>query len=105
MMVLKSIGVFSMGKVTGCAQALVGLIFGGFMTLLAMAGIAAGGQGGIEAAIFGVGAVVIMPIMFGIFGFIGGIITAVVYNIVLSLVGGLELEFESQGYQAAEEYE
>jgi hypothetical protein len=42
----------------------------------------------------GIMAVVVMPIMYGIIGFIGGIIMAAIYNLVAGVVGGLEFDFE-----------
>jgi hypothetical protein len=36
--------------------------------------------------------VIFLPIFYAIFGFIGGIISAAVYNLVASFTGGLEFE-------------
>lgn len=93
-MILKSVGVFSAAKVMGCLYALMGLIIGGLFSLIALAGMGAGGRNGPEALFFGAGAVIAIPIGYGILGFIGGIISAVLYNIVASVAGGLEFEFE-----------
>ena len=41
---------------------------------------------------FGMG--ILMPVIYGVMGFIGGIIGAAVYNLVASWIGGIELEVE-----------
>jgi hypothetical protein len=43
-------------------------------------------------AIVGVGAVVMLPLMYGVFGIIGGAIGAALYNLFANLVGGVELD-------------
>jgi hypothetical protein len=97
-MVVKSVGVLSVGKVAGCTYGLLGLIIGGFLTLLALAGAAVGGGGGGDAGsaalFFGVGAIIIVPIAYGIGGFIGGIIMGALYNLVASIAGGIELNLQ-----------
>jgi hypothetical protein len=100
-MVLRSVGVLSCGKVLGITYAIFGLIFGAFFALFAMAGAAMpqppqadGPNPFAVVAGLGVAAVIVVPIMYGIMGFIGGIIAALVYNLVASVVGGLELEFD-----------
>jgi len=49
----------------------------------------------------GVGVIVIvligaigLPIMYGVIGFVAGIITAVIYNLIAKFSGGLEFDFE-----------
>ncbi len=92
-MVVKSVGVLSVGKVMGCVYALFGLIGGGLFTLLSLAGLAIGGpDAGPAALLFGVGAIVILPVFYGVMGFIGGIIAAAFYNLVASIAGGIEIE-------------
>ncbi len=44
--------------------------------------------------LFGVGAVIFLPIMYGVLGAIGGALTAVMYNVVAGMVGGLSIETE-----------
>lgn len=91
------IGVLSLAKVLAVTYAFLGLFFGGLLTLFSVMGAAvgraAGGDsGGFATMLFGVGAVVILPIVYGCLGFIGGLITAPVYNLVAKVVGGIELE-------------
>jgi hypothetical protein len=45
-------------------------------------------------SIFGIGAIVIFPIMYGVLGVIGGVIMAALYNLVASITGGLEIEVQ-----------
>jgi hypothetical protein len=101
-MVLQRIGVLSCGKIMGILYAGMGLIVGAFFAIISLAGIAipqqnAAGNPMAFMLIGGVAALIFMPIMYGIMGFIGGIIMAALYNLVASLAGGLELEFRSNG--------
>lgn len=99
-MVLKRIGVLSAGKISGLMYTLIGLLIGGLFSLLSLLGLAIGGtgsSGSSDAAvglIFGVGAVIILPVFYGVMGFVGGLISAALYNLLAGAVGGLELEIE-----------
>lgn len=96
MSVVKRVGVFSVGKVMGVLYAIVGLILGGVISLSVLLGAAASGSHeGIPAAIFGAGAIVIIPLLYGSLGLIGGIIMAALYNLVASIIGGVEVEITS----------
>ena len=99
-MILKSIGVLSCGKMMGIVYAILGLVVGGFFALFSLAGVAFqqapdGNARMMPFMAFGAAAVVILSILYGIIGFIGGIILALLYNAVASVVGGLELDFQS----------
>ena len=37
---------------------------------------------------------ILMPVIYGVMGFIGGVIGAAVYNLVARWIGGIELEVE-----------
>jgi hypothetical protein len=97
-MVLKSIGVMSAAKIVGVMYAALGLVAGlMFAGLSSMFAASAGSQPdfpGWIAPIFGVGAIVIMPLVYGLCGFIGGAIGAVIYNAFAGMMGGLELRLE-----------
>jgi hypothetical protein len=97
MMVLMRVDPLSAAKVMGIVYAFMGFLFGAFMTLLGVLGNAAGAQQGPGGILFGVGAVIVLPIVYGIGGFVGGIISAAVYNFVVSMVGGIEFEFVTRG--------
>ena len=98
-MVLKKVGVLSCGKVLGILYALLGLLIGAVVSLLSIVGAAIGSANGESAEaflglLFGVAAIVAMPLLYGGMGFIGGLITAALYNLVAGFVGGLEVELE-----------
>ena len=44
--------------------------------------------------LFGVVAIVAMPLLYGGMGFISGLISAALYNLVAGFVGGLEVELQ-----------
>jgi hypothetical protein len=44
--------------------------------------------------LFGVGAVIALPIIYGLIGFLSGLLMAGLYNLVTGLIGGLEIELE-----------
>lgn len=97
-MVLKSIGVFSLAKMMAALNAVGGFIAGAFLALFGILGpgiaAAQSDAGAFIGMLFGVGAIIFLPIMYGIMGFIGGAIMAFVYNLVAGIAGGVELELE-----------
>ena len=93
--ILRKIGVFSLGKIYGVISAVMGLIFGAIITIMSLAlGSVMGNNGGAADLIFGVGSIIVMPIFYGIFGFIAGLIVASIFNVVSGVIGGLEVEVE-----------
>ena len=97
-MVITRIHPMSCAKVSGLLYAGMGLIFGAFFSIVMMSiGSAMPDDdtqmmGPFFGAIFGVGAIVMMPIFYGILGFVGGGLAAVVYNLVAGWTGGIELD-------------
>jgi hypothetical protein len=59
-----------------------------------MIGAAASGgeNAGLFGAMFGVGAIVLFPVIYGCMGFIASLIGAWLYNILAGMVGGVELD-------------
>jgi hypothetical protein len=45
---------------------------------------------------FGAGAVVVLPVVYGVLGLFVGFLTALVYNVVARVVGGVEVETEQK---------
>jgi hypothetical protein len=60
-----------------------------------MAGATAGSDSPVPAwfgGFLGVGAVIFLPVCYGLLGAIGGALTAAMYNVVAGMVGGLSVE-------------
>ena len=93
---IKQIDVLSVGKLLGCLYALIGLIAGGIMSLFALLGAVGGGGGdaAITGLVVGVGAIIFVPLFYGVIGFIGGLLGALFYNIVAGFVGGIRIDVE-----------
>ncbi len=89
-MVIKSVGALSFAKIMGTLYVILGLFLGLCFTVIALAGFGSGGSG--MGALFGIGAVIILPILYGVLGFIGTLIGASLYNLASGIVGGVELE-------------
>ena len=96
-MVLNRVGPLSAGKLMAVLYALFGLLIGALMTLMSVMG--GGGSDpatadamGALGPMMGVGAIVILPILWGIIGFIGGLIGAFLYNIAAKIGGGVDLD-------------
>jgi len=83
-------------KTSGALYALLGLIFGALFSLRSLLGTAFTGTQRSDvpgfAALFGIGAIVLFPILNGVIGFLAGLIGAWLYNIVAGVVGGIEIE-------------
>ena len=95
-MVISRIGVWSASKLYAAIMAAAGLLFGLMFAALSMFGAAAGLQedAGFMASMFGVGAVIILPIFYGVMGLVASAIGALLYNIFAGVVGGLEVDVE-----------
>ena len=95
-MIVRRFGVWSFARMYGTLMAAMGLLIGLLFACLSLVGAGFASQNsqmpaGMATA-FGVGAVVILPIMYGIFGLIGGAIGAGLYNVFASMVGGVEID-------------
>jgi hypothetical protein len=91
-MKIKRISPRSLGKMMGVAYAVVGVIFGAIMSLFAL--VATGPEQVGMGIFMGLGAVVLLPIAYGIMGIIGGYIAAWLFNFSAGKVGGIEIETE-----------
>ncbi len=93
MHIIKSVDVFSVAKIAGLLYGCLGLILAPFFLLIGLLGSAVGRNSPI-AGIFGVGFAVLMPFLYGICGFIMGMIWGLLYNLFSGWVGGVEVELE-----------
>ena len=97
-MIVKKVNVVSLAKILSLLYAAMGLFAGMVFALFALFGMAIGsaaGGGSMEplfGVLFGGGAVIVLPIFYGVMGFLAGLIGGAVFNLAAHLVGGLELE-------------
>ena len=94
MVSIKRIGPGSAFKVGLALYGLVGLIVGLFFGLVSMLGgtLAFPAQTGMFRVFFGIGAIIIWPVCYGIGGGIVAAISAAFYNLIAGWVGGLEVD-------------
>jgi hypothetical protein len=100
---IKRVAPLQTGKMMGVLYACMGLIFLPFFALAGVAGVfaqqtqQAQSPGTapaviIAAMMFGFG--IFMPVFYGVFGFIFGVISAAMYNLIARWIGGIEVEVE-----------
>lgn len=79
----------------GILYAVFGLVAGIFLfVLFIFIGTEGEGVSQIEAFVFGFGAPVVLPVMYGVFGYISGYIITWVYNAIAAKSGGIKIELE-----------
>ena len=102
-MIVRRIGVWSAAKIAGLTYAVLGLFGGLFFALLSMVGAGMAMATQYEdipawfAPMFGVGALFIFPVLYGVMGLLMGAVFAALYNLFSGFVGGLELEVVPTG--------
>ncbi len=94
MHIVKSVEIFSVAKIMAMIQACLGLIAAPFFLVIGLMGSVLGERSGPAASIFGIGFAILMPFIYGIVGFITGLIGGLLYNLFARWVGGIELELE-----------
>lgn len=101
---IRKLGVLSVAKMQGVMGLVIGLIIGvlygviiilysllGASLVKGDAALAVGGGG----VVIGIVAMIGFPILYGIIGFIGGAVAALLYNLFSNFVGGIEIEVEN----------
>ena len=101
-MTIRRFGVLSVAKMYGLITFIFGLIFGVlyglFFIIFGAAMSAAAGSrgtvGGLSSAVVGIGMMIGFPLMYGAMGFIMGAISALVYNGLAGIIGGVKFDLE-----------
>ena len=95
-MVINRVGPVSVAKVALIIYGILGLVFGGIISLFALAGSMIADQSGSRSlgALFGVGAIVILPICYAVIGSIGALIMTGIYNLAARAMGGIEVDVQ-----------
>ena len=92
-MVIRRVGPLSCAKVVGVLYLILGFVVGGMISLLSLVGLFGGGaQGGFMPALFGAAAVVLLPICYGLLGFVVTLIMTSLFNVVVGITGGVEID-------------
>jgi hypothetical protein len=104
-MTIRRFNVLSVAKIQGFLAFVIGLLIGviyGFAFMIfgaAISSLVPQGQsqavGGVGAIVIGLIIMIVVPIFYGVLGFIGGAIAGLVYNLAAGVVGGLKFELES----------
>lgn len=95
---LRKFGILSVAKMNAVLSAFMGLIIGILYAVLGTLAKSGNAQilPGIPTFLLGFGLVIVMPILYGILGFISGLIFAALYNLFAGLFGGIEMKFKVQ---------
>jgi len=111
MLTIKQIGIISFAKFLAVLYAGFGLLIGLVVSLLSLfgsvlagllassrelRGLAGGTGGSMLSLMFGIGAIIALPIFYGILGFVGGLIFGLIGNLALRISGGLELQVKTK---------
>ena len=95
--VVRSVEIVSVGKAMGVIYAGIGFVVGCIFALVSMFGglahLASDRPGmGVIGMFLGVGAVLFFPILYGILGFLMGLLMSFLYNLAARVTGGVEIE-------------
>lgn len=77
------------GIVLGTLYGILSLIVMPFFLLAALLGNKSGGAASVA---LGIGLALLMPVIYAVAGFLGGLIGAALYNLIAKWTGGLEFE-------------
>jgi hypothetical protein len=94
-MVIRRLGVWSVARIYGALSAAMGLLFGIILALVSMVGAGVAGDSEMPmwlGPVMGVGAIIILPLFYGVMGIIMGAISAALYNLFAAMVGGVSID-------------
>ena len=88
---LQHIAPLQLGIVLAALYGAISLIFVPFILIFSAIGAKTGNSSGIFAG--GMIFIIFIPVLYATMGFIGGIITAAIYNLLAKWTGGIEFTF------------
>jgi hypothetical protein len=95
MAIIKRFGVIKMASFMGLYGVAMGLIFGIIFALFSLGGIAyTEAISGIFGFMFGIWAIIFLPIFYGIMMFLVGLIFTPIINLILRIINGIDLDIE-----------
>ena len=94
--VIRRIGVVSTAKTVAIIYSMIGLIVGTVFSLIAVTGEALGspigGSSRFAETMMGIGAIIVFPILYGLLGFLFGLLSAAIYTLAARIIGGVTIE-------------
>lgn len=96
-MIVTRVSPWSVAKIAALLYGIIGLVIGAIISVLALVfgtAMAAQRDDAWIGTVFGVSAIVALPILYGIGGGIMAAFSAFVYNIAARMVGGVRIEVE-----------
>ena len=94
-MVIRRIVPLSAAKVLAMVYAILGLCIGAVISLIGFSGGFGSATPGVMGPLFGVGAIIILPLVYGAIGFIVILIMSWLYNWAARIMGGIEIQTDS----------
>jgi hypothetical protein len=98
-MVIKRVGPLSVAKIAFVLYAGIGFVIGVVVALISAAGMGAqltqNGAPAFLGPLLGVGAIVFLPIFYGVLGLVTTLIMSALFNAAAKLTGGVEIEVQS----------
>ena len=92
---LRSVGVLSSAKIFAVVQAAIGVLIGFLFLLIGVIGAALAPERQKLGMIGIVVIAVLMPVFYGVLGFVLGAVWAFVYNLAAQTIGGLVLDLQA----------
>lgn len=93
MKTIKRIDPFSLAKIQAFIFAVLSLVMVAGIGLFAF-GVTSFGGAGIKAALPFLVPIVLLPVVYGLMGFVMGYIAAWAYNLIAKVVGGIQIDLE-----------
>jgi hypothetical protein len=97
-MQLKRIGPISLARLAAGLYGAIGLFIGACFAIAAMVGMTVAHEASdaspMLGLVFGVGAIVFLPLIYGVLGALMALVVAALYNLLAGWLGGIELTLE-----------
>ncbi|MBS0630909.1 MAG: hypothetical protein JSS11_03275 [Verrucomicrobia bacterium] len=91
---IKRFAPLQLGLMLAVLYGLCGLIFAPIFVVVSTLGLKGTGQPATGLMAAGLGVIVLLPVIYAAVGFVGGLLGALIYNMVARWVGGIEVEVE-----------
>ncbi|MBI4158758.1 hypothetical protein HY500_00695 [Candidatus Woesearchaeota archaeon] len=89
---IRKIDVLSVGKVAGIIYLVIGVFLSLLISLVPTVGPGMMRAGYYGSMMYSGAAIILIPIIYGVVGFLGGVLGAFLYNTISSWIGPIELE-------------